>query len=88
MFGLYRRGNSDAEFKYLHVYKRIDKCDKWAEVRRTLDKAKETYKPDVTTPGASDGRPDSNKGPSSTASPTHRSGPPFVKRRPRRVGRR
>ena len=42
MFGLYRQSNNDAEFKYLHVYKRIDKCDKWAEVRRTLEKAKET----------------------------------------------
>ena len=57
MFALYRQSNSDAEFKYLHVYKRIDKCEKWAEVRRTLDKAKETYKPDAPTPGASEGRP-------------------------------
>nr|XP_045089301.1 uncharacterized protein LOC109734644 [Aegilops tauschii subsp. strangulata] len=62
MFALYRQSNSDAEFKYLHVYKRIDKCEKWAEVRRTLDKAKETYKPDTPTPGASEGRPDGNKG--------------------------
>ena len=61
MFALYRQSNSDAEFKYLHVYKRIDKCEKWAEVRRTLDKAKETYKPDAPTPGASEGRPDGNK---------------------------
>ena len=58
VFGLYRRGNSDAEFKYLHVYKRIDKCDKWSEVRRTIEKAKETYTPDAPSPGASDGRPD------------------------------
>ncbi|XBI11489.1 hypothetical protein VPH35_138543 [Triticum aestivum] len=62
MFAIYRQGNSDAEFKYLHVYKRIDKCEKWAEVRRTLDKAKETYKLDAPTPGASEGRPDGNKG--------------------------
>ena len=62
MFGLYRQSNSGAEFKYLHVYKHIDKCEKWAKVRRTLDKAKETYKPDAPTPGASEGRPDSNKG--------------------------
>ena len=62
MFALYRQGNNDAEFKYLHVYKRIDKCDKWAEVRRTLEKAKETYKPDAPAPGASEGRPDGNKG--------------------------
>ena len=62
MFGLYRQSNNDAEFKYLHVYKRIDKCDKWVEVRRTLEKAKETYKPNAPTPGASYGRPDGNKG--------------------------
>ena len=62
MFGLYRQSNNDAEFKYLHVYKRIDKCDKWAEVRRILEKAKETYKPDAPDPGASEGRPDDNKG--------------------------
>ncbi|XBH56632.1 hypothetical protein VPH35_078415 [Triticum aestivum] len=62
MFAMYRQGNSDQEFKYLHVYKRIDKCEKWAEVRRTLDKAKETYKLDAPTPGASEGRPDGNKG--------------------------
>ena len=62
MFALYRQSNSDTEFKYLHVYKRIDKCQKWAKVRRTLDKAKETYKPDAPTPGASEGRSDGNKG--------------------------
>ena len=62
MFTMYRRDNQDADFKNLHVYKRIDKCEKWAEVRCTLDKAKETYKPDVPTPGASEGRPDGNKG--------------------------
>ena len=62
MFGLYRQSNNDAEFKYLHVYKRIDKCDKWAEVRRTLEKAKETYMPDAPAPGASEGRPGGNKG--------------------------
>ena len=62
MFALYRRDNRDADFKYLHVYKRIDKCEKWAEVRCTLNKAKETYKPDAPTPGASEGRPDGNKG--------------------------
>nr|XP_020163063.2 uncharacterized protein LOC109748447 [Aegilops tauschii subsp. strangulata] len=53
--------NTDQEFKYLHVFSRIEKCEKWADVRRTLAKAKETYKPDAPTPGAADGRPDGNK---------------------------
>ncbi|XBI26317.1 hypothetical protein VPH35_051063 [Triticum aestivum] len=61
MFAMFRGDNQDADFKHLHVYKRIDKCEKWAEVRRALDKAKETYKPDAPTPGASEGRPDSHK---------------------------
>ena len=59
---MYRQDRSDQDFKYLHVFKRIDKCEKWAGVRRTLAKAKETYKPDAPTPGAADGRPDGNKG--------------------------
>ena len=57
MFAMYRQDSSDQEFKYLHVFKRIEKCEKWADVRRTLAKAKETYKP-----GAGDGRPEGNKG--------------------------
>ena len=61
MFTMYRRDNQDDDFKHLHVYKRIDKCEKWTEVRRALDKAKETYKPDAMTPGASEGRPDDQK---------------------------
>ena len=62
MFAMYRQDSSDQDFKYLHVFKRIEKCEKWADVRRTLAKAKETYKPDAPTPGAADGRPDGNKG--------------------------
>ena len=62
MLAMFRDDNSDAEFKYLHVFKRIDKCEKWAAVRRTLAKAKETYKPDAPTAGAADGQPDGNKG--------------------------
>ena len=104
MFAMYRGDNQDADFKHLHVYKRIDKCEKWAEIRRAIDKAKETYKPDATTPGASDGQPDGHKlakkrkaptrqprkcgSPSSIASPTPRPGPSYAKRRPRRGGRR
>ena len=62
MFVMYRDDNGGQEFKYLHVFKRIDKCEKWADIRRTLAKAKETYKPDAPTPGASEGRTDGNKG--------------------------
>nr|XP_020163102.1 uncharacterized protein LOC109748488 [Aegilops tauschii subsp. strangulata] len=30
MFAMFRDNNCDADFKYLHVFKRIDKCEKWA----------------------------------------------------------
>ena len=62
MFAMFRDDNCDADFKYLHVFKRINKCEKWAAVRRTLAKAKQTYKPDAPTAGVADGRPDGNKG--------------------------
>ena len=62
MFAMYRDDNGDQEFKYLHVFKRIHKCEKWADVRRTLAQAKETYKPGAPTPDAGDGRPKGNKG--------------------------
>ncbi|XBH70195.1 hypothetical protein VPH35_097910 [Triticum aestivum] len=62
MFAMFRQDSSNQHFKYLHVFKRIQKCEKWADTRRTLAKAKETYKPDTPTPGAADGRPDGNKG--------------------------
>ncbi|XP_020162209.1 uncharacterized protein [Aegilops tauschii subsp. strangulata] len=62
MFAMYRQdSNTDQEFKYLHVFSRIEKCEKWTDIRRILAKAKETYKPDAPTPGAADGRPDGNK---------------------------
>ena len=61
MFAMFRQDSSNQDFKYLHVFKRIEKCEKWADVRRTLAKAKETYKPDAPTPAAADGRPDGNK---------------------------
>ena len=62
MFATFRQdSNTDQDFKYLHVFSRIEKCEKWAEVRRTLAKAKETYKPDAPTSGTTDGRPDGNK---------------------------
>ena len=61
MFAMYRQDSSDQEFKYLHVFKRIEKCEKSADVRHTLAKAKETYKPDAPTPGTSDGRPNGHK---------------------------
>ena len=63
---MYRQDSSNQDFKYLHVFKRIEKCGKWADVRRTLAKAKETYKPDAPTPGA----PKATKGPRRGSTPT------------------
>ena len=62
MFAIFRQDNSsDQDFKYLHVFSWIEKCEKWAEVWRTLDKAKETYKPDASMPGVAHGLPEGNK---------------------------
>jgi hypothetical protein len=33
MFKMYHANNEDIEFKFIHVFKRIEKCDKWALVR-------------------------------------------------------
>ncbi|KAE8802539.1 putative methionyl-tRNA synthetase [Hordeum vulgare] len=61
MFTMYRTDNEDQEFKFLHVFSRIESCEKWREVRLALDKAKETYNPDTPTPTAAKGRPDGTK---------------------------
>ena len=58
MFEMYRQDSKDADFKYLHVFTRIEK---WAEVRLNLGKGKEPYNPDAPGTVAADGRPDGNK---------------------------
>ncbi|KAK1642354.1 hypothetical protein QYE76_060159 [Lolium multiflorum] len=46
-------------FKFLNVYCRIEKCEKWTEIRTNLSKSKtEQYNPDAPPPGSSDGRPE------------------------------
>ena len=45
MFTMYCADNEDQEFRFLHVFSRIDSCEKWREVWLALDKAKETYNP-------------------------------------------
>ena len=47
MFNMYRQDSSDQEFKFLHVFSRIESCKKWREVWLTLAKAKEMYKQDA-----------------------------------------
>jgi hypothetical protein len=47
------------QFKFLNVYARIEKCEKWAETRKTLSKSKtEQYNPDAPAAGSADGRPE------------------------------
>ncbi|KAE8811295.1 putative methionyl-tRNA synthetase [Hordeum vulgare] len=48
MFVMYRQDNSDQEFKFLHMFSRIESCEKWRESRLALAKAKETYNPDAS----------------------------------------
>ena len=52
--------NEKPEFKYLHVFTRIEGCEKWALVRQSIRKAKD-YVPDAVVAGASEGRSDGHK---------------------------
>jgi hypothetical protein len=49
MLQAYHNDNDDVEFKFIHVFKRIKKCDKWVEVRASLGKRKDaTFDPTAT----------------------------------------
>ena len=54
------RDDEKADFKLLHVFTRIQGCEKWAACRQGIRKAKE-YVPDAVVAGASKGRPDGHK---------------------------
>ena len=57
MFKMYR-DDTCTEFKFIHVFTLIEKCDKWAECRTMLAKTKNgVYDPDAPSPAASEGRP-------------------------------
>ena len=58
---MYRQDSKDSEFKYLQVFTRIKKCEKWAEVRLNLGKGKEPYNSGAPEMAAVDGRSDGNK---------------------------
>ena len=53
--------NKDADFKFLHVFTRIESCEKWTDVRLTLGKGKDAYSPDSPGTAAANARPDGNK---------------------------
>jgi hypothetical protein len=58
MFKMYRADNEDVEFKFIHVFKRIEKCDKWALVRASLGKEKDVaFDPTAPLPAAGQGCP-------------------------------
>ena len=54
------RDDEKADFKFLHVFTRIQGCEKWASCRRDIRRAKE-YVPDAVVAGASEGRPDGHE---------------------------
>jgi hypothetical protein len=59
MFKMYREENEDVEFKFIHVFKRIEKCNKWAMVRASLGKGKDfAFDPTAPLPTAGQGCPD------------------------------
>jgi hypothetical protein len=58
MFKMYCEDNEDVKFKFIHVFKRIKKCDKWAMVRASLGKGKDVaFDPTAPLPAAGQGRP-------------------------------
>jgi hypothetical protein len=55
MITAYREDNNDIEFKFIHVFARIETCDKWSEMRSALSKGK--FDPDAAPALTSDDRP-------------------------------
>jgi hypothetical protein len=55
MITAYREDNNDVEFKFIHVFTRIETCDEWSETRSTLSKGK--FDLDAVPALALDGRP-------------------------------
>jgi hypothetical protein len=59
MLKTYREDNNDVYFKFIHVFKRIKKCDKWALVRASLGKGIDAaFDPTAALPAAEKGRPE------------------------------
>jgi hypothetical protein len=59
MFRTYREDTEDVKFKFIHVFKRIEKCDMWAVVRASLGKGKDVaFDPTTPLPAAGQGRPE------------------------------
>jgi hypothetical protein len=58
-FDMYGDDSDGQQFKYLNIFARIEGCEKWTKVRRTLSKNKdEQYNPDAPAAAASAGRPE------------------------------
>uniref|UniRef100_A0ACD5UJP4 Uncharacterized protein n=1 Tax=Avena sativa TaxID=4498 RepID=A0ACD5UJP4_AVESA len=55
MITAYHEDNDDVEFKFIHVFARIETCDQWTETRTALAKGK--YDPDAPPALSSGGRP-------------------------------
>lgn len=60
MFIAYREDNDDVEFKFIHVFARIETCEKWMETRNALSKSG-PYDPKAASSAASKGRPIGHK---------------------------
>jgi hypothetical protein len=59
MFKMYHADNEDVELKFIHVFQRIKKCDKWATVRASLGKGKDVaFDHTAPLPAAGKGRPE------------------------------
>jgi hypothetical protein len=57
----YREDNDNIEFKFIHVFARIETLDKWTETRTALAKGNTAYDPTVSPTPATNGRHVGNK---------------------------
>lgn len=62
MFPAFREDNDSADFKFIHVFARIETCDKWTETRNGFTKFG-TYDSKAAPLAAAEGRPIGHEAP-------------------------
>lgn len=53
------RDDTESDFKFHHMFDKIEKCQKWLDTRVSLTKAKDgVYNPEAPPPAVGEGRPE------------------------------
>jgi hypothetical protein len=61
MIAGYREDTDNIEFKFIHVFARIETCEKWMDTWTALAKAKTMFNPVAMLTPTSNGRPIGNE---------------------------